>query len=636
VPRFDPYTYTIPGSRWIDIHWLHQLGLHGLYSLGGHDAVVWAKAALVVAVVAILSTIGYRRERPYLTAAAFALMLIIISDRIMPRPELPTFVCLAAVLALLERYQRRGDAWVYAIFGVQLVWVNLHGLFAVGIAICGIYLASEVLRPLLVPDQSLRRDRVRRLAAVTALAVLASFANPNFIDGALYPVQQLDMVGPVDERGTFGSIVAELVPPLGGEQPLNSLALAFVFALAALSFSGMALNWRRLQGSDVLLWVAFLYLALGAKRNLSLFGLVAAPIAVRNWNEVLDARAFPAWMRRGLAAATAAALAFGVVDVARGKFFGRVGTARQPGFGVMEVFFPIAQADWIAENRPPGPIAHHMSDGGYLIWRLWPDYRVMTDGRLEVYGAKRFMELQGGIPERFRGLDEEYRFGAVLVHHSLVASDDLLRWLYFNSNWKMVSVDEVAVLFVRASDEESWPEVDIDSPELFASLDGVSDGDFVVRMKSRANFYNALRRPKRALEAWEQGVAADRGIEDEPVIHATLLYKAGFAAAAEAILQQELEARPDDPELHTQVGTLRVESGDTDDARERFERALALDPRHTAALYQRGLLAEREGDLEMATDLYLRVLAVTNPMERAAVLARQRLAASGQMPLIRE
>ena len=260
----------------------------------------------------------------------------------------------------------------------------------------------------------------------------------------------------------------------------------------------------------------------------------------------------------------------------------------------------------------------------------------MTDGRLEVYGAEKFVALQGGIPGRFRALDEKYRFGVVLVHHSLVASDDLLRWLYFNSNWKLVHVDEVAVLFVRASDEESWPEMDIDAPDLFGSLDGVSDGEFTVRMKSRANFYNAFRRPKLALQAWKEGVAAERGMRDDPVVHATLLYKAGFAAAAEAILQQQLEERPDDPMLHTQVGMLRFESGDLDAARDRFERALALDPRHAGALYQRALLAEREEDLEMATDLYFRVLAVTTPMERASVLARQRLIAAGQVSLSRE
>ncbi len=630
VPRFDPYTYTVPGARWIDIHWLHQLGLHGLFQLGGHGAVVWGKAVLMLGLVALLASIGTRRERPYLTCAFLGLMLLITCDRIMPRPELPTFLCLAAILALLDRFQRRGDAWVYGIVGVQLIWVNLHGLFALGIAVCGIYLAAEVLRPILYPDQSLRRDRIQRLAAVVALSVLASFANPNFIEGALYPLQQLGMIGPVDERGTFGSIVAELIPPVGGEQPLNSVALGFVAVLALASFLGMALNWRRLQGSDVLMWVAFLYLALGAKRNLALFALVAAPIAVRNWNEILDRRPLPPRLRTAAAAATGLFLFATTLDVARGEFFSRIGAHRQFGFGVMEVFFPTQQAEWIAEQRPPGPIAHHMADGGYLIWRLWPDYKVMTDGRLEVYGSEKFIELQGGVPERFRMLDKEYHFGVVLVHYSLIASDAILRWLYFNSNWVLVQVDEVAALFVRANDDRNWEPVDVDAPDLFRPLEQASDGEFVIRAMGRASFYNALGRNKAALESWEAAIEADRGLAEDPVVHATLLYKAGFASASEAILQQELEKRDDDPLLHVQVGNLRRESGDRDAAREQFERALTIDPRHTQALHQRAVLAEEEGDNEMAGELYLRVLAVAHPADPMAIHARARLMALGQ------
>ena len=48
VPRVDPYSYTLPGEPWVDVYWLFQLGLHGLYSLGGHEAVVLAKCALAL------------------------------------------------------------------------------------------------------------------------------------------------------------------------------------------------------------------------------------------------------------------------------------------------------------------------------------------------------------------------------------------------------------------------------------------------------------------------------------------------------------------------------------------------------------------------------------------------------------
>lgn len=631
VPKVDPYTYTVAGSTWVDVHWLHQLGLHALYTVGGHAAVVWGKLALVFALLAILGRIGHRRERPFVTAFALTLMLLVAGDRFMPRPELPTFVCLAAVLALLDRFSRRGDAWIYAIVPIQMVWANLHGLFALGVAVCGIMFVAEMLRPVITPGDRLRRDRLGRLAAVTALAALASFANPNFIDGALYPLQQLGMIGPLEDRGTFGSIVAELIPPIGGEQPLNALAIGLASALAVGSFAAMAVNWRRLHGADPLVWVAFLYLGLGAKRNLALFAIAAAPILVRNANEFLDAHPVPLRIRRAAAAGVALSIAVLVVDVTTGRFFPRIGTYRESGFGVMEVFFPVAQAEWIATHRPPGPIAHHMADGGYLIWRLWPDYRVMTDGRLEVFGAEKFVALQPSVPERFRALDREYHLGSVLVHYSLVSSDAMLWWLYLNSNWKLVVVDDAAALFVRVGPGEATaePEIDLDAPDLFPPLDEAGDGEFVIRGFARTNFFNAMHRPRRALEVWEKVLARRPQLAKRATVHAMLLQKSGFGAAAEAILRSQLAERPDDAVLFTQVGDLRLESGDREAARELYDRALALDPKLSHALHQRALLAEMEGDREQAAALYLRVLGSIHPAHPIALGAALRLQALG-------
>ena len=125
------------------------------------------------------------------------------------------------------------------------------------------------------------------LCAVTVLASLACLANPNGLDGALYPLQQLDMVGSAEARGYFGRVIWELQPPFDSMHPL---VLGFFLVLTAVSGAAVALNWRRVRESDVLLWVAFLYLAIGARRNVALFAIVATPILVRNANQLLGAR----------------------------------------------------------------------------------------------------------------------------------------------------------------------------------------------------------------------------------------------------------------------------------------------------------------------------------------------------------
>ncbi len=638
VPQLDPYTYTVEGQRWIDVHWLHQLGLYGVYRLGGHGGVVVAKAVLVLGLVALVAGIGARRERPETSLLALTLMLILACDRFMPRPELLTFLCLAGVLALLERHGRRPDRWVFGVVAIQLVWVNVHGLYALGLALCGIYLSAELLRPLVSPGESLRPAELRRLAAVTGLATAASLLNPNGLEGALYPLQQLDMIGPPEERGLFGSIISELIPPLAREGAGGALGLAALGAMAGLSFLAMLANWRRLPASHPLVWVAFLYLALGARRNVALFAIVAAPILVRNANEWLDVRAarrerggpgHATWARRVAWAGLAALLGLLCLDVASDRFFPRLGSSRALGLGPMQEFHPVGAVDWIAEHRPPGPIFHHMADGGYLVWRLFPDYRVMVDGRLEIYGAERFVELQASDPTRFRALDAEFHFGAALVHYSLVSSGELLWWLYLNTNWRMVHVDEAAVLFVRLPRDGALQaaEIDPDAPDVFAPLDGEPGEADRIRRFARTHFFASLRRYERALAEWEATLERYPGLPQGRIIHAFLLERNGFGSAAETVLRELLRERPQDPALYAQVGDLRLAAGDQAAAREAYDAALGFDPNHGYAMYRRALLAEQDGDARVATALYLRIVARTPPANPLSLAARLRLRA---------
>jgi len=638
IPRVDPFSFSAAGNRWVDVHWLHQLGLWGLYRLGGHDAVVVAKVALTWLLTALLATIGFRRRRPLVTVVALALALVVVCDRLMPRPELPTFVCLAGVLALLERSARRNDAWVYAVVGIQAFWVNVHGLFALGIAACATYLVAEILRPFVMPGTRMRVALVRRLACVTALATLVSLLNPNFLDGALYPIEQLGMIGPPEERGFFGSLITELIPPFGPQARISRLGVALFSALAALSFGAMLLNWRRIHGAHPLLWVAFLYLGLGAQRNIALFAIVAAPILVVNLNEFLDARRDAGGSRRRagweLAAAglTSVVLFAVATDAARGRFFPRLGALREPGLGVMEAFFPVGAADWIERFRPPGPICHHMADGGYLIWRLYPDYRVMSDGRLEVYGADRFRRLQMDRPATFRRADDEFHCGVALLHYSLVDSGDLLWWLYMSSSWRLAFVDEVAAVFVRVPEDEPFPyaEVDVDADDLFAPLDDARSATNQMRLLARTNFYTTLRRHERALAEWREMLARFPDIEQGPEVHAALLHYNGFTAAAEALYLSLLAERPHDVELRTQLGDLRLESGDREGAREAYDEALKIDPNHPYAMYRRALVSEAVGDLDGAALLYLRLVAGSQPGSQVGTAARLRLDALGR------
>jgi hypothetical protein len=466
VPRADPYTYTAEGSRWIDVHWLFQVMIAAVHRIAGHEGVRVAKGLSVLLLAGLAGSIGFRREHAAVSALAVAAMLLAARERFMERPELPTFLLLAALLALLYRYERSPSRLVYAIVPLQLVWANLHGLFAVGIAVCALALAAELVRPLFVTGAELRRERVRDLAAVSALSLAVSFLNPNGAATVLYPLGNLGMIGSSD-RG-LGEMIRELRPILEVPGGPAQLALATGPALLAL-----ILNRRRLAPFDALLWVAFTFLALRAERNVALAAVACVPVFVRNANAVLDASA-PAALPR---AAAAALVAVGLTAAA--AVLARAPESRPEhrllGPPLLELRFPEAAADWIERERPPGPIFHAAGDGGYLIWRLWPAYPVMVDGRLEVFGEERYAQLRtahAGTPQGFRALDARFHFGTALLHHRFFPQLALLRMLLADPGWRLVQLDEVSALFVRAKSDGgfAWPALDIAAPDLFAPL----------------------------------------------------------------------------------------------------------------------------------------------------------------------
>lgn len=469
VPKTDVFTYTAHGAHYIDAHWLFQLGLAALHALGGHDAIIAAKSVLAALTAAILMTIGWRRERAFVTALGLGSMVLILSGRLVERPEPVSFVLLAAILALLERDERRGDAWSYAIVAVQLVWVNVHGLFALGIAVCAIYLLAEILRSL---RGSGRPGSLRRLAIITVLVLLASLANPNFLEGALYPLQQLGMIGPAGDQGIENGVILELAPVWNPVVPANLLVLPALLGLACAV--ALVANRRHDRNfvAHALVFVAFLGLGLTANRNLALFAIVAAPLFVRSANEWLDRHPPSPRALRMASAATLVLLVGFSVDVARGSFGQRIGAIREPGLGVVDLYVSESAADWIERERPPGPIAHHMWYGGYLSWRLFPHYEVMVDGRLEIYGPRRLANLRFQSPPEFERLDARFHFGAVLLS-PIFHPPGLIQWMYQQPQWRLVSADETGVLFVRQdpSQPARWPELDIHAPEFLPQRD---------------------------------------------------------------------------------------------------------------------------------------------------------------------
>jgi hypothetical protein len=498
VPMVDAYTYTVPGARYVDVHWLFQVIVQLAYRIGGHAAVVIGVFATFLATVVFAGLAGRRPDRPALAALCLALGLLAASDRIMPRPEIATILLLAVEAFLLERWFAKGGRSIWLLIPLHALWANLHGLYAVGLGVIGIALAGELIDAVIPRRRPLDRPRVAKLAAVLGLSTLVCVLNPNGLDLLLYPLQQVQMIGPRSMRRATGLPSGELFSLLQWRR-VRPPALAGFLALAVIAGAAWLAEGPGRKARHAILGAIFVALGVASQRNTALLLSVGPLIAIRGWGAYLDRHPVSLPLRRGAAVAVTAALLLLCADVWTGRFHLRITDSRGPGLSLMDPLYPIGATDWIARHRPPGPLFHNPGDGAFLIWRLYPDYKVMVDGRLEVFGAKVLRDLRVRGTADFRRLDARYRFGLALLAYGLYDYTELMRDLARDPGWRLVYVDEVSALFARVPPGGApWPAVDPADANLFPPLpEERSPRDLVLRLR-RTRFYQILGPPQRA------------------------------------------------------------------------------------------------------------------------------------------
>ncbi len=457
-PRLDPFTYTVSDHPYVDMNGLFQV------ALALADRVAGARGAALLQELLVLGAAGcvwaHARRRGVRSAALLgAVMLLGVAAwelRFLYRPELVTYLLLAAVLALVQRHAVDArPAWLYAAAGLQLAWTNAHTLALLGPAVLGLYALAGLPGPR-------RRDPHPWIAAAVAGALLC--ASPYGLDGARHV---FGLATRLSAGNVFHEQIGELKSPFA--VPLDRPLLAFDVLLALAAVLVLATIKRR-RAFDVAVVVVFGGLAVSALRNVPLFVVAALPVAAEAGQEVVDrlgrassaptgrsgrassAPARPGWsVDRVLYACVIAGGFLFAAHVAAGRHYLADHRPYDFGTGLSPALFPAETLDVLAERRPPGPIFNHLRFGGALLGRLWPREKVFIDGRLEVIGEAFYEEYAAANRgPGWQALMQRWRPRVALI--PLEARAQVER-LFADHDWALAGLDGVAALFVRRAPE---------------------------------------------------------------------------------------------------------------------------------------------------------------------------------------
>jgi hypothetical protein len=436
LPVPDPFAYTTsaaaayPGEERVrhfnlTHEWLSQVLMYAVYAVAGFPGIVLARAVLLVSLCGCAGFLAARLSANFYAGiaaacAAASVMTAFAADR----PGIVSFLCVAVFVVLLEI--RRG--W-WALPPLALLWSNCHGGFLLGWVVLLAYCAETlpfVLRGTWTRDS-------RRLWLVTACAIAASGINPNGF-GVVSTVFAY-------HRSPMTANLIEWQPPTLWGPPYGFDILLYVSALV------LVLAWRRVRPAHWILFAAFAGASLTAFRNTPLIGFLAPVLIAAYFPLLLKVPGRLAWAPPILAVAGISA------GFAQGGF---------PQLRVAAWTIPAGAADYLLEHHVTGPMFNTYEQGGYLIWKVWPQERVFIDGRSlseTVYrDYHKILFNAGSYADQVAGPRDELlnRYGVqVVVMNSMDYVSGALYPLAIalanpiSSEWELVYDDSQALIFLR-------------------------------------------------------------------------------------------------------------------------------------------------------------------------------------------
>ncbi|MGZ9223796.1 MAG: hypothetical protein ACXW4Q_16955, partial [Anaerolineales bacterium] len=146
ISTTDLFSFRTVGYPSIPHEWLSQVVFAGAYDWLGLDGIVLLTALIIMLTWGIVYYEALRRSNSFFAAMIFTVLAVGAAQiHVLPRPHILTYILTAIWIALLERINEGKLRVWWTLPLVMLLWVNMHGMFVIGIFIWGIYLAGDFL-----------------------------------------------------------------------------------------------------------------------------------------------------------------------------------------------------------------------------------------------------------------------------------------------------------------------------------------------------------------------------------------------------------------------------------------------------------------------------------------------------------
>lgn len=429
VPKTNLFSYTYPNFPFINHHWLSEVFYHVLFQKIGFNGLLTINTALVLLSFGLIFSKVLKKAGTLPLLLCSLLYIPILFERTDVRPEFFSFLFLSLFLVILYKFREKFTRLIFLLPFIQLLWVNMHIYFPIGIAILFFFIIDN-----LITNRKKFNSRYTGISLVILLScVLVTLINPNGLSGALYPFSVFQNYGYSIEENQNIFFLWSIV---------HKQSILFFFIAAPILFMSLILNFKRTLPIDWMISIFFTILAIIFIRNFPLFALAAFIPFVKALSGL---KLFA--LNKQVKIIILIFLLFLAIFEAQ-----QIYTQKGFGFGVERGAKDAV--DFFRIHNLKGPIFNNFDIGSYLDYRLYPKEKVFVDGRPEAYPASFFKNDY--IPmqidkDKFESMDQKYHFNTIFFSHTDQTpwAETFLKQIAQNNKWTMVYLDDFTVILTK-------------------------------------------------------------------------------------------------------------------------------------------------------------------------------------------
>jgi hypothetical protein len=445
IPDHTIYSWTPSSNENIYCAWTGQILYYLLYKYFGNGGIITLRYLAASSLFIAILLLSRQRNTFYnpLTWCTALLSTLAIGQATLDKPEILSFMFMALIVwnwYTIKLLKQNVVCQIYLFPLLILVWVNTHGLFTFGCLFLLCVGLGETINQFFYQQNALPRKLYYHLLLALFLSAGCTLITPYGYDYIHQLIMQY-----FDQQ--LQSDVSHVLAYTSTFELTNSPQL-FVFAdvaigLILLVFT-ISLRKKQLDFVPIIsnLLFAFLFTRYGR--------LVLPWIAVFSLSIVYYGSAVSVIrMRRKVLFITTLAL---ITFVLSGWFLHQEKQSPSRGqwleFGVSEQFTLDEEIDFIQKNYKNARLGNMYSHGAYILWKLWPQTKVMMDARYFPYKSwcNEYFDFRNGV--NIEMFIKKYPFDVIAIQH---IDSMLIPWFYKSKEWKLVFYGKSAVIFARSS-----------------------------------------------------------------------------------------------------------------------------------------------------------------------------------------